>query len=254
MVWIESLIFLMLLVTLAPLLGIYMSQTIVAREAAFFPRLQKIETFFRGLCKIDLSHRMNWMEYLKAVLLFNAFGFVLLFGILTFQSYLPWNPEGFPGLPWPLAFNIAASFVTNTNWQSYAGETTLSYFSQMVGLTVQNFLSAATGLAVLLALIRGLKASLHATLGNFWCDLLRIILFLLLPSALLFSIVLMQQGVVQTLNPYVQVRTLEQSQQTIPLGPVASQEAIKLLGSNGGGFFHANSAHPFENPTPLTNF
>jgi len=196
---------------------------------------------------------MNWRRYLMAILLFNAAGLLLLFLILLNQHRLPLNPQGLPGLSWHLALNTAVSFVSNTNWQSYAGESTLSYFSQMVGLTVQNFLSAATGIAVAFALIRGFANRALDDLGNAWRDITRITLYALLPLSLLMALFLVSQGVLQNLHGYLELTTLEGAKQTLPMGPVASQEAIKMLGTNGGGFFNANSAHPFENPTALSN-
>ncbi|MFB6328198.1 potassium-transporting ATPase subunit KdpA [Pantoea deleyi] len=196
---------------------------------------------------------MRWPHYLLAILLFNALGFVLLLAILLMQGALPLNPQQLPGLSWHLALNTAVSFVTNTNWQSYSGESTLSYFSQMVGLTVQNFLSAATGIAVAFALIRGFANRSSASLGNAWRDLTRITLYVLLPISLLMALFFVSQGSIQNFAPYHNFTTLEGVQQTLSMGPVASQEAIKMLGTNGGGFFNANSAHPFENPTVLTN-
>ena len=196
---------------------------------------------------------MRWPHYLLAILLFNALGFVVLLAILLMQGALPLNPQQLPGLSWHLALNTAVSFVTNTNWQSYSGESTLSYFSQMVGLTVQNFLSAATGIAVAFALIRGFANRSAATLGNAWRDLTRITLYVLLPISLLVALFFVSQGSIQNFAPYHSFTTLEGVQQTLSMGPVASQEAIKMLGTNGGGFFNANSSHPFENPTVLTN-
>jgi len=196
---------------------------------------------------------MRWPHYLLAILMFNALGFVVLLGILLLQGSLPLNPQQLPGLSWHLALNTAVSFVTNTNWQSYSGESTLSYFSQMVGLTVQNFLSAATGIAVAFALIRGFANRSSATLGNAWRDLTRITLYVLLPISLLMALFFVSQGSIQNFSPYHSFSTLEGVQQTLSMGPVASQEAIKMLGTNGGGFFNANSSHPFENPTVLTN-
>ncbi len=187
-------------------------------------------------------------------LLFNLIGFVFVFLIQLFQSYLPLNPENLSNVSWHSAFNTAVSFMTNTNWQGYAGETTLSYFVQMIGLTVQNFVSAATGIAVLLALIRGISRKTTDKLGNFWTDLTRSILYVLLPLSILFAIVLVGQGVVQNFKSYETVQTLQGAQQVIPMGPAASQIAIKQLGTNGGGFFNSNSSHPFENPTPISNF
>lgn len=199
------------------------------------------------------QQEMNWRQYLLAILALNVLGLLVLFSMLMAQNLLPLNPQQLPGLSWDLALNTAVSFVTNTNWQSYAGETTLSYFSQMVGLTVQNFLSAATGIAVIFALTRAFTRQSMNTLGNAWVDLIRITLWILLPIALLIALFFIQQGVLQNVLPYQPITTLEGVKQLLPMGPVASQEAIKMLGTNGGGFFNANSSHPFENPTALTN-
>lgn len=200
------------------------------------------------------NHEMNWKQYLCAILGLNMLGLAVLFFMLLGQHYLPLNPQQLPGLSWDLALNTAVSFVTNTNWQSYSGETTLSYFSQMAGLTVQNFLSAASGIAVIFALIRAFTRQSMSTLGNAWVDLLRITLWVLVPVALVIALFFIQQGALQNFLPYQAVNTVEGAQQLLPMGPVASQEAIKMLGTNGGGFFNANSSHPFENPTALTNF
>ena len=213
-----------------------------------------MKNLFTGLSGVESKEEMDWKTYTYAVLLFNLFGFVLLFLIQIFQAYLPLNAEKLPNVTWHLAFNTAISFVTNTNWQSYSGENTLSYFVQMLGLTVQNFVSAATGIAVVLALIRGLTKKTTDALGNFWVDMTRSILYVLLPLAIILTIFLVGQGAVQTLSHFVKATTLQGAQQVIPLGPAASQIAIKQLGTNGGGFFGANSAHPFENPTPFSNF
>nr|WP_318384966.1 potassium-transporting ATPase subunit KdpA [uncultured Enterobacter sp.] len=196
---------------------------------------------------------MGWRHYLLAILTINLLGLLALFIILMIQGVLPFNPQQLAGLSWHLALNTAVSFVTNTNWQSYSGESTMSYFSQMVGLTVQNFLSAATGIAVIFALIRAFARQSMSTLGNAWVDLTRITLWILLPLSLLIALCLISQGVLQNLSPYQPFTSLEGVQHLLPMGPVASQEAIKMLGTNGGGFFNANSAHPFENPTALTN-
>lgn len=197
---------------------------------------------------------MNWKQYAYALLSFNLLGFLFLFVIQLFQKQLPLNPQQLDNVSWALAFNTAVSFVTNTNWQSYAGETTLSYFTQLIGLTVQNFVSAATGFGVALVLIRGIRNKLSSELGNFYVDLTRSVIYILLPLSILFSVVLIGQGVVQNLSEYKTVTTVENVQQVIPQGPAASQIAIKQLGTNGGGFFNTNSAHPFENPTPFSNF
>ncbi|MEN6326617.1 MAG: potassium-transporting ATPase subunit KdpA, partial [Syntrophomonas sp.] len=205
------------------------------------------------LASINSEKEMNWKEYSKNLLLINVLGIVLLFVLQLAQGFLPFNPQGFGMVKPDLAFNTAVSFVTNTNWQAYGGESTLSYFTQMTGMTVQNFLSAATGIVVAIALIRGLARRQAKEIGNFWVDLTRCILWILLPLSLVFALVLVSQGVIQNLSPYFTLETLEGFKQTLAMGPVASQEAIKQLGTNGGGFFNANSAHPFENPTALTN-
>ena len=196
---------------------------------------------------------MTWKRYAYALLIFNIIGILFLFVLQLIQNLLPLNPADMSGVRWDTALNAAISFTTNTNWQSYAGESTMSYLTQMLGMTLQNFLSASVGVATLLALIRGFTRINSDTIGNFWVDLTRISLYVLLPLAVVFAIILASQGVVQTVSPYVTAQTLEGANQTIALGPVASQEAIKMIGSNGGGFFNANSAHPFENPNGLTN-
>ncbi|WP_312319976.1 potassium-transporting ATPase subunit KdpA [Atlantibacter hermannii] len=200
------------------------------------------------------NEEMNWRQYLLAILLFNLFGLIALFALLMTQGNLPLNPQHFPGMPWDLALNTAVSFVTNTNWQAYAGESSLSYLSQMAGLTVQNFLSAASGIAVVFALIRAFSRHSTTLLGSAWQDLTRITLWVLLPISLVLALFFIQQGVIQNVADYLPMTSLEGTQHLLPMGPVASQEAIKLLGTNGGGFFNANSSHPFENPTALTNF
>ncbi|MBC8951920.1 potassium-transporting ATPase subunit KdpA [Xenorhabdus sp. PB62.4] len=197
---------------------------------------------------------MNWWQYALTILIFNIAGLLLLFVLLINQEYLPLNPQHFAGLKWDLALNTAISFITNTNWQAYSGENTLSYLSQMAGLTVQNFLSAATGISIAFTLIRAFSRQGIHTLGNAWIDITRITLYLLLPLAIIIALFFVSQGVLQNFSSYVLIHPLEGQQQLLPMGPVASQEAIKLLGTNGGGFFGANSAHPFENPTALSNF
>ncbi|MFJ5339914.1 potassium-transporting ATPase subunit KdpA [Pectobacterium sp. CHL-2024] len=214
--------------------------------------LQKFESGTARLFAFDTSE-MRWQQYAAAILTLNLIGIAVLFVLLMAQGILPLNPENMPGLSWHLALNTAISFATNTNWQAYSGENTLSYLSQMVGLTVQNFLSAASGIAVAFALIRAFSRRCVDTLGNAWLDLFRITLYVLLPLSLLLALFFVSQGVLQNLLPYQHLTTLDGAAQTLPMGPVASQEAIKLLGTNGGGFFGANSAHPFENPTALSN-
>lgn len=229
-----------------------------------------IERIFYRLAGVDPTESMSWQRYTAALLIFNLLGIVVVFALQRAQGYLPLNPQDFPAVSVDSAFNTAVSFVTNTNWQGYGGETTMSYLVQMVALTVQNFLSAATGIAVAFALIRGLMARSVTGIGNFWVDLTRITLYVLLPLSIIFAIFLISQGVIQNFSAYQVVQTLEPvtyqsmnvnnepemvttSTQTLAMGPVASQEAIKMVGTNGGGFFNANSAHPYENPTPLTN-
>lgn len=242
--------FVLVLLVLARPLGSFIARQI---EGEPLPVLRHVEAAVWRCCGNDTAE-MTWWQYALAILWFNILGLVLLLVLLMAQGSLPLNPQGFPGLSWDLAFNTAVSFVTNTNWQAYSGENTLSYLSQMAGLTVQNFLSAATGIAVAFALIRAFARRSSATIGNAWIDILRITLYVLLPLSLLIALFFVSQGTLQNFLPYLHVTTLEGAQQTLPMGPVASQEAIKMLGTNGGGFFGANSAHPFENPTVLTNF
>ena len=217
-------------------------------------RTTLLERGFYRLSGVHPQIEQNWVRYGVAMLLFNLVGGIVLYALERLQDYLPLNPQGFPAVPPELALNTAISFITNTNWQAYSGESTMSYLVQMLGLTVHNFLSAATGIALAIALIRGFSRQSARTIGNFWVDMTRCTLYVLLPASFLFALFLVWQGVPQTLGAYVDATTLEGAKQTIAVGPVASQEAIKMLGTNGGGFFNANSAHPFENPTPLTNF
>ncbi|KGT95030.1 potassium-transporting ATPase subunit A [Erwinia typographi] len=242
--------YLVILMILARPLGSGLTRLIEDRSLPGFAGVERVLWRVSGVN----SEPMHWRRYLLAILLFNLGGAILLMVMLMSQASLPLNPQQLPGLSWHLALNTAVSFVTNTNWQAYAGESTLSYFSQMVGLTVQNFLSAATGIAVAFALIRGFANRSLATLGNAWRDITRITLFVLLPLSLLIALFFVSQGTLQNFNGYPDFTTLEGVKQTLPMGPVASQEAIKMLGTNGGGFFNANSAHPFENPTALSNF
>lgn len=252
--WAQILIFIIVIILVSPLLGKYLALALEGKWRVLTVSFGWLERGCYRLSKIDPNEEMNWKEYLKSLLFFNFLGFLFLLFILLTQNYLFLNPQEFPALPFDLAFNTAASFVTNTNWQAYSGETTMSYFSQMVGLTTQNFLSAATGLCVLLCLIRGFVRKTTEKIGNFWVDLVRAVVYVLLPMSFILAILLVSQGVVQTLKPYQQITTLEGHEQTIPLGPAASQVAIKQLGSNGGGFFGVNSAHPFENPTGFSNY
>ncbi|MGN6365989.1 potassium-transporting ATPase subunit KdpA [Asticcacaulis taihuensis] len=248
--WLQLALYLAALIALAWPLGLYMAKILTAERLFMAP----VENAVYGALGIRPSEDMTWKAYATAVIVFSFGGFTLLYLLLLFQSHLGLNPQGMTDLTPDLAFNTAVSFITNTNWQSYAGESTLSYASQMLGLSVQNFLSAAVGISVMAALIRGLSRQSAKGIGNFWVDLVRSTLYVLLPLALIWAVLLGSQGVIQTLDAYVTGHTLEGAGQTLPLGPVASQEAIKMLGTNGGGFFNTNSAHPFENPTPLSNF
>lgn len=251
---IQILLFFVVLIGFTPILGKYMSKVFSGEQHLLLPVLGRLERFIYRLTGIDPEKETNWKAYSLSLLIFNILGLTVVFGLQMIQAILPLNPAHLGTISWHSALNTAISFVTNTNWQGYSGETTMSYFVQMIGLSVQNFVSAATGMAVLLALIKGLSRRTSSTLGNFWVDLTRSILYVLLPLSVLFSVVLAGQGVVQTFNAYETVQTLQGGEQVLPMGPAASQIAIKQLGTNGGGFFNANSAHPFENPTPLSNF
>lgn len=244
----QAALYAVVLVALAVPLGLYMARVYTGGVTFLAP----VERAFLGAA--GGGGEQSWASYAVSLLLFNAAGFALLFAILMFQNLLPLNPQGFDGLSWHLAFNTAVSFVTNTNWQSYGGETTLSNFSQMVGLTTQNFVSAATGMALAAAVARGFAGRQVRTVGNFWTDLTRSVLYILLPLAIVLALVFAALGMPQTLAGPVDATTLEGAKQTIAIGPVASQLAIKQLGTNGGGFFNVNSAHPFENPLALTSF
>ncbi len=246
--------FILALALLSPLLGSFMAKVFTGQKNFLTPVFGRIERYFYRICRIDPDEEMDWKNYLFAVIAFSFVGLVVLWLMMVLQAYLPWNPQHLPNVSWDLAFNTAVSFMTNTNWQSYAGETTLSYFVQMAGLTVHNFVSAACGIAVALALIRGISRATTDGLGNFWADLVRTTLYILLPLSIIMGFVLVGEGTVQTLNGYAHATTLQGQEQVIPVGPAASQIAIKQLGTNGGGFFNANSAHPFENPTPVTDF
>ena len=235
-------------------LGLYMAK-VYNGERTFLDRVcQPIAAWIYKLSAVDPHAEMTWREYAKALVLFNLLGFIVELLLLLGQQLLPLNPAGIANMSFWTAFNTAVSFMTNTNWQSYGGETSASYLSQMLALTVQNFLSAATGLAVAVALIRGLLRRTSRHIGNFWNDMTRSVLWILLPLSIIVALVFVSQGVIQNFSTYQPVTTLEGAEQTIAMGPVASQEAIKLLGTNGGGFFNTNSAHPFENPTPFANY
>jgi potassium-transporting ATPase potassium-binding subunit len=238
---------------LAPLLGEWIGK-VLEGEKHFLRFLRPVEVGIYQCLGVQEAETMDWKRYAAAVLGFSLAGFAVLFLFQIFQGSLPLNPQGLPSLSWHLAFNTAASFVSNTNWQSYSGEATMGYFVQMLGLAVQNFLSAATGIAVLVALARGLRNKESDSLGNFWVDLTRTTLYILIPLSFVLALALIGQGVVQTFSPYVAAKTVEGASQLLPMGPAASQIAIKQLGTNGGGFFNVNSAHPFENPTPFSNW
>jgi potassium-transporting ATPase potassium-binding subunit len=252
--WFQIALFFALLILTVKPLGSYMAKVYSGEDTFLSAILKPVESFFYRLAGISAGKEMNWREYSLVVIVFNLVGILFLYLILRMQHILPFNTVNLQSIPPDLAFNTAVSFVTNTNWQNYSGEVSMSYFSQMVGFTVQNFLSAATGMGVLMALIRGLARKQTQLLGNFWVDLTRGILYIFLPLSILLSILLVGLGSVQTLSSSITVSPLEGNvQQAISVGPVASQVAIKHLGTNGGGFFNANSAHPFENPTPLSN-
>lgn len=252
--WAQIAVFVAAVVVIVPLLGGYMARVYSGERVFLSSLLAPVERLAYRLLRVDPSQGQDWKRYARSLLIFSALFWLALYLILRTQNVHPWNPQGFHSGTWDVSFNTVSSFVTNTNWQYYGGETTMSYFSQMAGLTVQNFVSAAVGIAVLIALIRGLVARSSRSLGNFWQDLVRTLLYVLLPISILAAIVLLTQGVVQTLGAYATAHTLAGGTQSIALGPVASQEAIKELGTNGGGFFNVNSAHPFENPTGLSDF
>ncbi|WP_330509126.1 potassium-transporting ATPase subunit KdpA [Pseudomonas putida] len=237
----------------APWLGRFFFKVMEGQRTWLTPVLGPVEQGCYRLAGVNANQEQDWRQYALALLAFNLVGFLLLFSVLLLQGYLPLNPQHLPGQEWSLAFNTAVSFVTNTNWQAYSGEASVSYLSQMLGLTVQNFVSPATGLAVLVALCRGIARRSATTLGNFWVDMTRATLYGLLPLCVLLALLLVWQGVPQTFADYAHALTLQGGDQTIPLGPAASQIAIKQLGTNGGGFFGVNSSHPFENPTAWSN-
>lgn len=251
--FLQILLFLGLLIGLTPVLGSYMYKVFTGGKHIMLPVFGWFERLTYKFIKVNPDEETNWKTYTFGLITFNLIGFVFVFLIQMTQAFLPMNPTHLPNVSWHLAFNTAISFMTNTNWQSYGGENTLSYFVQMLGLTVQNFVSAATGIAVLLALTKGLSRKTTDKLGNFWVDLTRSTLYVLLPLSFVLAIFFVGQGVIQNFDTYQTAHTLQGTHQAIPMGPVASQESIKLLGTNGGGFFNANSAHPFENPTPLSN-
>jgi len=254
--WLQFVLYsLVLLATVRPV-GAYMARVFEGERTWLDPILKPIERFIYKLSGVNAAEEMNWREYAFAMLGFSAVTLVVTYAIERLQAHLPWNPQGLANVGPDLAWNTAASFTTNTNWQFYTPETTMSYLTQMAGLATHNFWSAAAGVAVAVALIRGIKRTTSATIGNFWVDMTRGLLYVLIPASLIYALLLVGQGVPQNLHAYTTAHPLEQPSQvqTIAQGPVASQEAIKMLGTNGGGFFNANSAHPFENPTPFSNF
>ncbi|MFG1189910.1 potassium-transporting ATPase subunit KdpA [Xanthobacter flavus] len=252
--WIQIALFCAIILALTPLLGGYMTRVFAGERTFLSPVLRPIEGAIFALGGVDPKREQTWLGYTLAMLLFHVAGFLILYAVLRLQDLLPLNPQEMAAMPPDLSLNTAISFITNTNWQNYGGESTLSYLAQMLGLTHQNFLSAATGIALALALIRGFSRASAQTVGNFWVDVTRCTLYVLLPLCIPYTLFLVWQGIPQTLGPYVDATTLEGAKQTIAVGPVASQVAIKMLGTNGGGFFNANAAHPFENPTALSNF
>jgi K+-transporting ATPase ATPase A chain len=251
--FLQIIIFVGLLIGLTPIMGNFMYKVFTGKRHLMSAPLGWLERLTYRFIGVDSTEETNWKGYAFGLLLFNLVGFLFVFLLQMTQAFLPLNPTNLPNVSWHSAFNTAASFMTNTNWQGYSGETTMSYFVQMLALTVQNFVSAATGIAVLITLARGLSRKTTDKLGNFWVDLTRSTLYVLLPLSIVFAVFLVGQGVIQNFDTYQTAHTLQGAQQVIPMGPVASQESIKLLGTNGGGFFNANSAHPFENPTPLSN-
>ena len=269
--WFQVLLFFAIVFAVTKPLGLFMARVFSGERTFLDPILRPVERLIYRLTRVDQEREMKWTEYAISMLLFSAVSMLVLYVIQRVQLFLPLNPQKMAGVGPDLAFNTAASFTTNTNWQNYAGETTMSYFTQMAGLAYHNFTSAAVGIALAIAFIRGIARREKETLGNFWVDMTRATLWILLPLCIVFSLALVSQGVVQNLRPYDTVKLVEPqsvqstgadgkpvtksiTEQVIAQGPVASQEAIKMLGTNGGGFFNANSAHPFENPTPFTNF
>jgi K+-transporting ATPase ATPase A chain len=251
--WAQIALFCGLVLLLTRPLGGYLDNVMAGRRTLLSPVLRPIEHGLYRLAGIDPTEEQSWWVYARAMIVFHIVGFAFLYVLLRVQDLLPLNPQGMSAVAPDLAGNTAVSFLTNTNWQNYGGETTMSYFSQMAGLTVQNFLSAATGIALAVALVRGFARAETKGIGNFWADLVRVTLYVLLPFCLLLTIFYVWQGVPQNLSSYVEATTLEGGKQTIAQGPVASQLAVKMLGTNGGGFFNTNSAHPYENPTALSN-
>lgn len=252
--WLQIILYCAIIVALTKPLGWYMTRVFNGEKTFLSPVLRPIEAGIYWISGVDEKREQHWLTYTVAMLLFHVGGFLIIYGVMRLQAVLPFNPAGQGAVAADLSFNTAISFITNTNWQNYGGESTISYLVQMVGLTHQNFLSSATGIALAVALIRGFSRASVRTVGNFWVDVTRTTLYVLLPICVVYTLFLVWQGIPQTLGPNVEATTLEGAKQTIAVGPVASQVAIKMLGTNGGGFFNANAAHPFENPTALSNF
>src|SRR5205807_1206215 len=251
--WVQIALFSAVVVLITRPFGGYMTRVFAGERTFLTPLLRPVERAVYWCCGVDEKEEQHWLTYAVAMLLFSVVGFLILYALQRLQWYLPFNPQGQTGVEPSSAFNTSVSFVTNTNWQSYVPETTMGYLVQMAGLTVHNFVSAATGIALALALIRGFTRREAKTIGSFWVDLTRTTLYVLLPLSIVIALFYVWQGMPQNIGPYIDATTLEGAKQTIAQGPVASQEAIKILGTNGGGFLNANSAHPYENPTPLTN-
>jgi potassium-transporting ATPase potassium-binding subunit len=252
--WIQIILYCAIIVALVKPLGWYMTRVFNGERTLLSPILRPVEAGLYWIGGVDEKREQHWLTYTVAMLLFHVGGFLIIYAVMRLQAVLPFNPAEQSAVAEDLSFNTAISFITNTNWQNYGGESTLSYLVQMLGLTHQNFLSAATGIALAVALIRGFSRSSMRTIGNFWVDVTRCTLYVLMPICVVYTLFLVWQGIPQTLGAYVDATTLEGAKQTIAVGPVASQIAIKMLGTNGGGFFNANAAHPFENPTALSNF
>jgi K+-transporting ATPase ATPase A chain len=252
--WTQILLYSVIIVAITPLLGGYMTRVFGGERNFLSPLLRPVEIVVYKLAGVDERREQNWLIYTVGMLLFHVDGFLILYALMRLQAGLPFNPAGQSAVPEDLSMNTAMSFITNTNWQNYAGESTMSYLVQMLGLTHQNYLSAATGIVVAVAVIRGFARHSAQTVGNFWVDVTRCTLYILMPVCIPYALFLVWQGIPQTLSAYVDATTLEGVKQTIAVGPVASQIAIKMLGTNGGGFFNANAAHPFENPTALSNY
>jgi potassium-transporting ATPase potassium-binding subunit len=252
--WLQFAVYSIILFAVARPVGLYLVRVLEGQRTWLDPVLRPVERLIYKLTGVLADKEMNWREYAFALLGFSAVGLVVTYAIERLQAVLPWNPQHLAGVAPDLAWNTAASFTSNTNWQFYTPEATMTYLTEMAGLATHNFFSAAVGIVVAVAIIRGIKRTTSGTIGNFWVDTTRTMLYVLLPASIIYALLLVSQGVPQNLHAYTQAHTLEGQTQTIGQGPVASQEAIKMLGTNGGGFFNANSAHPYENPTPISNF